>query len=63
MHNKQGQTGVRYIVHPDSNDSVDFDDLVRQLQDAAGSANAIIPGKGMNRNAPEMESLSIIVLD
>lgn len=63
VHNKQGQTGVRYVVHPDSNDSADFNDLVKQLQDAAGSADAIIPSKGTNRNAPEMESLSIIVLD
>ena len=63
VHNKQGQTGVRYVVHPDSNDSVDFNDLVKQLQDAAGSADAIIPSKGTHRYAPEMKTLSIIVLD
>lgn len=63
VHNKQGQTGVRYVVHPDSNDSTDFDDLVRQVQDAAGSEYTIIPSKGTHRYAPEIKSFSIVFLD
>ena len=63
MHDKQGQTGVRYIVYPDNKDSTDFDDLVRQLQDAAGSADVIIPGKATYRYAPEIKRLTITVLD
>ena len=63
VHNKQGQTGVRYNVYPDNKHSTDFDDLVRQLQDAAGSADVIIPGKATYRYAPEIKRLTITVLD
>lgn len=61
--NSQGQTGVRYVVNPDSNNASDFNDLINQLKDAAVSPDSIIPSQGTNRNAPEMKSLSIIVLD
>lgn len=61
--NSQGQSGVRYVVNADGKDSSSFEDLVKQLKDAASSPDAIIPSQGTNRNAPEMKSLSIIVLD
>ena len=54
---------VRYHIDIGSNFSTDGDDLVRQLLDAAGSADVIIPGKATYRYAPEIKRLTITVLD
>lgn len=59
----QGQTGVRYNVQPDGDNSSDIETLVNELRDAAGSPDSIILSKGHHRYAPEIEFWSIIVLD
>lgn len=63
VENSQGQTGVRYIVNADTNESVSFEELVEAIKAASSDPDAIIPSKGRHRYAPEIENCSIIVLN
>lgn len=55
------QTGVRYVFRKGRGCS--FEKLVAKLQQAARNKDGIIPGTATNRQAPEINYYTIIVLD